>query len=71
MGRQAACREGYHTLDINSRQALYPAAPSYDPATIACALCYLRPTVPCPSRTCPPGFIMLVRRPSQGKRRSD
>ena len=57
---QAACREGYHTLDAITRQVLLPPALSYDPTTIVCAPCSLRPQLQCPMRTCPAGFFMPV-----------
>ena len=56
---QAACRDGYHTLDSTTLQILPPAV-SYDASTIRCASCSLQPAVPCPSRTCPVGYFSQV-----------
>lgn len=57
---QAACRDGFHTLDAVTRAVLLPPAFSYDPSTILCAPCSQRPSLPCPARACPTGYFMQV-----------
>jgi hypothetical protein len=60
---QAACRSGYHTLDLASGQVIAPKTllTSYDMYTIACTLCSLRPTIPCTSSNmCSAGYYMPV-----------
>jgi hypothetical protein len=57
---QAACRDGFHTLDAVTRAVLLPPAFSYDPSTILCAPCAQRPSLPCPARACPTGYFMPV-----------
>ena len=57
---QAACRDGFHTLDILTRAVLLPPSFSYDPGVIRCMPCSPRPTLPCPARSCPTGYFMQV-----------
>jgi hypothetical protein len=57
---QVACMDGHHTLDARTGAVLQPPAFSYGMGTIACAPCHLRRHLPCPGRTCPPGYYMPV-----------
>lgn len=60
---QIACKKGYHTLDLASGMviAANALANSYDAETVSCALCSLRPSLPCwTSRQCPAGYFMPV-----------
>lgn len=58
---QAACRSGYHTVDLASGQVIPPKnlATSYSVNSIICALCSLRPSIPCTSSNmCTTGYYM-------------
>ena len=60
---QAACRDGYITMDASTDLALKPPlAISYDATKIHCVLCSSRPDLPCPSlmQICPPGYYFTV-----------
>ena len=59
---QAACKAGYHTLIDSTVVSGNALLKSYDPKVLVCALCSLRPSIPCTSSNtlCANGYYFVA-----------